>query len=390
MGIFDGFKNRLQQRGIVNTHFKMINSYSPVFSTFKGGLYEMELTRAAIHTFATHFSKAQPVIKGEVYRGLGKVLKFRPNDIMTTSQFLYKVATIFETENNCFIIPTYEDREHGRITGFFPVRASGSRIVTVDGVLMLVYQVNNGVTPKTHSIPYAEVGHLKSHFYRHEFYGENNEPMNATMRLLDVQQQAIKNSVEQSATIRFMAKISNLLKPEDIKLEQERLRNANLSVDNNGGIFVYDSKYSDVKQVDSKPFTVDAQQTKLIQENVFNYFGTNINILQGRASESEWEAYFESKLEPLLIQLSQVMTNMLFNTTDLNNGSMCVWEGSRLQYASAKTKMSLWSTGFDRGLFSRNDGRELFNMPKIDGGDDFMIRLEYGLTQEIGDDEDDN
>ena len=121
---------------------------------------------------------------------------------------------------------------------------------------------------------------MRSHFYRKELYGESNAPMNATMDLLTVQDQAIKNSVQQSATIRFMAKLANMLKPEDLKKEQERLRNVNLSVDNNGGIFMYDNKFADVKQVQSNPYTVDAEQMKLINENVYNYFGTNQRILQ--------------------------------------------------------------------------------------------------------------
>jgi HK97 family phage portal protein len=385
MGLFDRFNKKIEERKVIDTYFKMFNSYSPVFSNFKGGVYEMELTRASIHTFATHFSKASPVIKGDIYKGLENILKIRPNEIMSTTQFLYKVATIYKAENNCFIIPLYEDRNAGRIIGFYPVRAADTQITTVDGVTMLKYTLYPNGTPKKFAIPYAEVGHLRSHFYRNEFYGESNAPMNATMDLLAVQQQAIKNSVQQSATIRFMAKLVNMLKPEDLKKEQERLRDTNLSVDNNGGIFMYDNKYSEVKQVDSKPFTIDAEQMKLIQNNVFNYFGTNEEILQGRATESQWEAYYESQLEPLLIELSQVMTHMLFNTSEVNKGSYCVWEGSRLQYASTKTKMELWSMGYDRGLFTRNDGRTLFNMPNIEGGDEFMIRLEYGNAKGVSD-----
>ena len=161
------------------------------------------------------------------------------------------------------------------------------------------------------------------------------------------------------------------------------MRDVNLSVDNNGGIFMYDNKYADVKQVESKPYTVDAEQMKLINENVYNYFGTNQRILQNTATESEWEAYYEGELEPFLIELSQVMSHMLFGISELNKGSMLVWESSRLQYASANTKLSLITQLFDRGFITHNDGRRIFNMPEREDGDKFYIRREYAEVDKL-------
>ena len=384
MGVFDRFfkPREVEDRGVVDTYFKMITSYSPVFTDYKGGVYEMALTRASIDTFAKHVSKANAVIKGDVYQSLQNVLNYRPNEIMVTTQFLSKLAIIYKSENNAFIIPQYEDRTAARIIGFYPVRASDTKIHTVNGELMLTYTIHD-TTPKKYSIPYNEVGHLRKSFYRKELYGESNAPITATMDLLTTQDQAIKNSVKQSATIRFMAKLASILRPEDVKIEQERLRNINLSTDNNGGIFVYDNKYAEIKQVESKPFTVDAEQMKLINESVYNYFGTNQRILQNTASESEWEAYYEGELEPFLIELSQVMTNMIFNISEINKGSMLIWESSRLQYASSATKLSLITQLFDRGFITHNDGRRIFNMPEREDGDKFYIRREYAEVNKL-------
>ena len=59
-------------------------------------------------------------------------------------------------------------------------------------------------------------------------------------------------------------------------------------------------KYSDVKQIDSKPFIIDADQMKLIQTNVYNYFGTNEKILQNKLfRRRKFNAYYEGKIEPL-------------------------------------------------------------------------------------------
>jgi len=376
---------REERSKLMDTYFKQFTAYSPSFRTFSGGVYEMELTRAAIHTFATHVSKASPIIKGDKYKRLQFTLQNKPNELMTASQFLYKLATIYEAENNAFVIPLYEDRSAGKIVGLYLARGADCKISRVSGgKLMLMYKVDTGNgQSKTHAIPYAEVGHMRNHYYRNEFFGETNQPLMNTMNLLSMQQQAIINSVEQSATIRFMAKLANMLKSDDLKKEQKRLREINLSSDNNGGIFMYDAKYSEVQQVKSAPYTVDAEQTALINDNVYSYFGINKDILQSKASEGIWESYYEAKLEPFLIQLSQVVTGMLFNDKDIESGSQVLYGSSRLQYASNATKLELVTQMFDRGMFTHNESREVFNLPPIENGDKYYIRLDYAKVSEV-------
>ena len=64
MGFFTNLRKKGKIEQAVNEYFQLMNSYVPRFTTFEGGVYEMELTRAAIHSFATHVSKLHPEIKG--------------------------------------------------------------------------------------------------------------------------------------------------------------------------------------------------------------------------------------------------------------------------------------------------------------------------------------
>ena len=88
---------------------------------------------------------------------------------------------------------------------------------------------------------------------------------------------------------------------------------------------MFDNKYADVKQIESKPFVVDADQMKAIQANVFNYFGTNEKILQNSFDEETWGAYYEGKIEPFAIQLSLVMSNMTFTDRELAQNNSIMW-----------------------------------------------------------------
>lgn len=78
-------KNKKLKQALDN-YFSVISTYQPVYSTFAGGIYEMELTRAAIHCFATHCSKLKPEVIGNAAPSLGRVLQFKPNPVMDTKK----------------------------------------------------------------------------------------------------------------------------------------------------------------------------------------------------------------------------------------------------------------------------------------------------------------
>ncbi|MEG2295879.1 MAG: phage portal protein, partial [Oscillospiraceae bacterium] len=79
--------------------FKTLSAYTPFFTSYDGGLYEMELTRAAIHSFACACSKLKPEFTGEAYKNLEQTLQFKPNPFMDTTKFIYRIATILAVNN---------------------------------------------------------------------------------------------------------------------------------------------------------------------------------------------------------------------------------------------------------------------------------------------------
>ena len=71
---------------------KCLTGIRPFSRNAPESLYEMELTRAAIHSFANFCSKLKPEISGTAYKNLERVLQFRPNPFMDTSKFIYRIA----------------------------------------------------------------------------------------------------------------------------------------------------------------------------------------------------------------------------------------------------------------------------------------------------------
>ena len=81
------------------------------------------------------------------------------------------------------------------------------------------------------------------------------------------------------------------------------------------------------------------------------------------------------------------MTDMTFTEEDIENGSEIIFTSNRSQYASNNTKLQMSTQLLDRGVLSRNEAREIWNMSPIEDGDDYYIRREYGEVGEVKDDE---
>jgi len=379
IGLFSKIFSKQAQNKAVDGYFKTLSSYTPSFTDYNGGIYEMELTRAAIHSFATHCSKLKPVMTGTAHKKLEKKLQFNPNPFMDTTKFLYRLATILSVNTTAFIVPIY-DEEFKTISGYYPILPQRTELVSVNNEPWLRYTFSSG---EHAAIELSKVGILTQYQYEKDFSGDGNKALMPTLNLLELQKQGMEEGIKQSAMIRFMAKIGTTLRPEDILKERERFSKDNLSNDNSSGVMMFDAKYSDVKQIDSKPFIVDADQMKIIQNNVFNYFGTNEKILQNSFSETEFDAYYEGKLEPFALQLSLVMTNMTFTEKEIAFGNQIFFSANRMQYASNATKLQVSTQLFDRGLLTNNQIMDIWNLPNVEDGDKRYIRREYVETSNL-------
>lgn len=371
MGVFDLIFKRPKTSKQVNGYFKMLEGYTPIFSSYDGGVYEMELTRACIHAFATHCSKLLPTVSGADGRKLQAMLDGRPNPFMTSAQFVYKVATLYETQNTCFIVPILD--EFDKLVGYYPVNPQQTEIIDVGGEPWLRYTFRSGDKA---AIELAKCGVVSKYLYKSDIMGETNAALQPTLQLLNVQNQGIAEGIKNSASFRFMANVTNFIKPEDLKRERKNFTAENMNADA-GGIILFPNTYANVQQITSHPQIVDPEQMELIQTRVLNYFGCNEDVLQNKTVGDAWSAYYEGKIEPFAIQLSQAMTCMTFNKNELTRGNAIVWSANRLQYMTNTDKLQVSSQMFDRGVLSLNGIMDIWNLPHVPDGDKRYIRKEY-------------
>lgn len=371
MGVFDLIFKRPKIEKQINGYFRMLEGYTPIFTTYDGGVYEMELTRSCIHTFATHCSKLLPTVSGPDVRGLKSVLDGRPNPLMTSAQFIYKVATIYEAQNTCFIVPVLD--KFDKLVGYYPVTPLQTEIIDVGGEPWLRYTFASG---EKAAIELARCGVVSKYLYKSDIMGETNAALMPTLQLLNVQNQGIQEGIKNSASFRFMATVNNFAKAEDLKKERQKFVAENLGADS-GGLALFPNTYTNVQQITSNPQIVDPDQMQIIQTRVLNYFGCNEDVLQNKTVGDAWSAYYEGKIEPFAIQLSQAMTVMTYSKNELTRGHAIIWSANRLQYMTNTDKLQVSSQMFDRGVLSLNDIMDIWNLPHVPDGDKRYIRKEY-------------
>lgn len=375
MGLLDlFFKNRPKEPDArLEQTFKMLNGYVPKFTSFSGGLYESELVRSAINAIAVHCSKLKVEMFGSARQDLKTRLQHAPNQLQTWSQFLGRLATLLEVHNTAFITPTFN--EYGGVTGIFTPLPVRCEVVQFDGRPWLRYEFSNG---NRAAIELDLCGIVVQKQYKNDMMGENNAALLPTMELVNIQNQGIQEGVKSAATYRFWARINNFLKTEDLAEERKRFTKENFAEDSEGGgVLLFPNTYTDVHQVDTKPWVVDAEQVKIIKENVFEYFGVNEKILTNQAYGDEWSAFYEGKIEPFALQLSEVLTKMTYTLREQSQGNKFMVTANRIQYMSNQDKLNVSTQLVDRGLMSINDAREIWNLPPVDGGDKRIIRGEY-------------
>lgn len=384
MGLKDWLFPKEEPIKLANTEqFKMLTAYEPIFRDWRGSIYESALVRSAIEAKARHISKLKVEMQGDAQPNLKAKIRHKPNEWMTWPQFLARCSTILDCTNNLFIVPVQD--KYLETIGFFPVLPDRVKLLEdKNGRMWVRYTFRNNTSG---IVEFDRCAYLNKHQFESDFYGDSNYALNNTMDLIAIQDQGIKEAVKNSASYRFIAKVNNFTAPEDLAEERQRFTRENLSGEN-GGLLLFPNTYSEIKQVQDSAYRVDTDQMKLIQKNVYDYFGVNEEIIQGKADSDKQDAFFNSAIEPFAIALSEALSKAIYSDRERSFGNHVYVNANRLQYMSQTAKVTVAKELGDRGILTINEIRELFNYAPLPDGDVAFIRGEYKPVEEKTDGQD--
>ena len=378
MGMLERIFGRKEQPAALKNAqtFKLLEGYTPAFTTWKGSVFESELIRAALDAWGRHAAKLKVNIRGSAQKELQNRMKVRPNAFQEWSKFQYQTATILGVRNNAFLVKTRaaDDTPNGIIN----IVPESWELVEYQGEPWIRFTLLEG---RRRAEKLSETGILTRFQYKSELFGENNEALKPVLDLISLQRQGIEEGIKNGASYRFFAQSDNWASDEDLSEEMTRYNKVTFGNKKaGGGVLLFPNTYTNITHIKQDSYKVDAEQEKLIKENVFDYFTVNDDLIQGKAFGDAWLAFYESFVEWFAIQLGEVVSGMLFTDREraaYNNQFFLT--SNRLQYMSNADKLNAVTQLGDRGLATRNELREILNLEPLpeDIGNQIPARGEY-------------
>ena len=372
MGIFQKLFKHSAKAFLNFSHSESGNNYNS----------RSEIINSIADRIATQVSKLQPQVirnsaNGTVIKNdnLARLLSTRPCKELNTTDWLYKIAYQAVISGDGFAIVCYND-DFSEIEEIRPVICTNYRIFEDGGILF--FRFIWAFDGKEYTVPYDCVIHLKDRPGKKRFIGSNpDDDLATSVEMLDTTYDGIKNIVKNSAHLRGYLKFNNFIDEDDLKEKIKEWREAYMTAENEGGIAGLGSEF-EFKELNQTPKSIPTTQLTFFKTNIYDYFGVSEKIIKGEYSETEWNNFYESKIEPIAMKLSLEFTYKVFSERERGFGNKIVFVANKLQYATTQTKMTVMQALFDRGFITINQGLEMMDMPSLgEEGDVRMVSLNY-------------
>ena len=357
------------------TRWRELGAYTAIFSPFGQDMWQSDLVRACIRPLSEHSSKANAVSSRAE---LAKILNTSPNMYMNGKDFLSKVRLWLEIKNTAFIYIARDDT--GKAKEFYPIPYAAFEALEYLGGLYIKFSFNN-VERRDYIFPWEDLAILRKDYFTSDIWGDDNGAILSKLEINSIADQGIANATKATANLRGILKSTKaMLSREDIKKQKDEFVNDYLNLQNSGGIASLDAT-QDFTPITMNPVVTDANTMKALRDDIKAYWGVNDKIMMSDYDEDTMNAFYEARIEPFLIALSEELTRKVFTKRERDLGAYIMYESNRIQYASNRTKLNMVQL-VDRALMTPNEYRQLFNMSPYEGGDVFVMRLD---TQKTGD-----
>lgn len=367
---------KMQQQQKEN--FELLSGGFQSLSSFTGDAYSNDIYRSAVDSIARHIAKlsgkhvVDNASEQNNYSKLNRILQHRPNPYMSGYDFLYKIATQYYLHNNAFILVQKDNR--GNLTGLYPLSPSSVEYV-VDGAneVYLKFLFNGGEKVTLHM---NEVAVLRRHFNSNELLGDDNTAIMSALELAHNQNEGMSSAIKNSASIRGILKYNQILSTSKLNEAKEEFMNNYFTMANNGGVIPIDQSM-DYQPLKVSDVQIDTSQIETVKRKIYDYLGINEDIVNGNYNEDQWQSFFESIVEPFAIQISSELTEKIFTEREKAFANRIVFESSKLQYASNKSKTNVIKELLPLGVLTINQALDLLNLPNVEDGDKRLQSLNY-------------
>lgn len=380
--IFGGEKDYAEKGGV--TSFRMLNTYENVFAEGHSMYFDDLTVRTCVDCIARHASKLKPthirkrkdIVEPDDSR-LNDIISRRPNALMSTADFLYRLAYKVWLYGNAF---AYVKRVNGAVRGVYLLDYASLELKEIDDEVYCKFQFGSG---EKMTVPYSDVIHVRRYFGQNEMLGGSPQvALQSQLQLLHTCKQSLASIVKNSTAMRGYLKYDTPIKDKD---KEKAVQQFNQIAQNNGiGVLDADVSYQDLSK---EPQATNKAQMDFVREDIYRYFGLSEAIVNGSYTEEQWQAFFESVIEPFAIQLGLEFTEKIFTERERGFGNEIIFDQNRLQYASTANKVDMIYKLLPQGVITINQACEIMNMPPCDDpaiGNKRFMTLNNDTAESIG------
>ena len=352
---------------------------TPFYSSFGDNVYASDIVVQSIRCKANEFKKLKPrhiVTKDNQMSvrydsSIARCLR-RPNEYMTTADFLEKITILLELNKNVFIYPQYYITQSGEkfYTGLYPLKPSNVEyLIDKSNRYFIHLCFANGYDIM---FPANDIVHWRKDYGVNDYFGggmcggDDNKGLMRAITEYDRLCQSIAKAVACSCQVNGLVKYNTYL--DDEKMEEKRAEFEQKLSSGKSGVLFTDNK-TEYTHMPRDVKLVDAETLKFFYETILRANGTSLAILNGDYTKSQKEAYYEHALEGDIKSLGQALTKCIFSDRETAYGNEIVLYPNDISFMSMENKITALQAGLPAGIFTKNEARELLGYPPIEGGD---------------------
>lgn len=384
MGLLDFFKIKSHKKG--KYYAPTNNGDYPFYTPFGEDIYASDIIVQAIRCKANEFKKLEPrhitIQDGAKVTvtdsDIARVLR-RPNEYMTTSDFLEKITILLELNKNVFIYPTYEIRSGVKVyTGLYPLKPNAVEYLTNDkGKLFINMRFLNGYET---TLLASDIIHWRKDYGVNDYFGggmfggDDNRGLLKMLKRYDQLTQSIAKALEVSCKINGLVRYNSYQGDEELENGKEKFEKA--LINNESGVLFTDlsTEYTHIPR-DAK--LVDSETLKFFYDTVLMNTGVSLAILRGDYTKQQKEAFYEHALEGDIKSLGQAFSRVIFTERQTSYGNEIVCYPNRINFMSMENKIEALKASLPAGIFMKDEAREILGYPPLPDGQGKVIAQGY-------------
>ena len=359
----------------------------PFYTAFGDNLYASDIVVQSIRCKANEFKKLDPrhirTIDGKqtviTDSSIARILR-RPNEYMTTADFLEKITILLELNKNVYIYPAYYMTKGGEkyYTGLYPLKPDNvTYLVDSSGEYFIKLHFVNGYET---ILPREDIIHWRKDYGVNDYFGgslsggNDDRGLLRAVREYDKLCQSIAKAVECSCKINGIVRYNTYMSDE--KQEAERIAFEERLAQNESGILFSDLK-TEYTHLPRDVKIVDAETLKFYYDTILRASGTSLAILNGDYTKTQKEAYYEHALEADIKALGQAVSKCLFSDREASFGNEVMFYPNQIVFMSMENKIAALQAGLPAGLFMKDEARELLGYAPLPNGQGQVIAQGY-------------